>query len=300
MLCHSEASQFLCFFEAIVLTFLHAEGKRREAEDRIKALGGEIVSSEYYEPRCTHVISARPATTEKYLCAVAAGKHVLHPSYIEDSFQQGSFLPVEEYEWCAAVDGMESIDDYGLALAKAPEMWKGRKISARIGRKSVAPLAEEKKSCFDGMVCVVLSSAEKRAGFKRILEAGGAVVCGDLEDRFKTLRKNSSVQDLLTQEARERNRRVTHVFINKEIYEMQYKDWPGHEIREIFPILEDLYDQGAKFLFEDYVVEKIAQNIDLRSKASKVYHVDVDSWMKQNRVPEAKVGNKRKSVHQST
>ena len=45
-------------------------------------------------PTCTHVIVGRPSRSEKYLAAIAAGKWVLHTSYLETSQKEGGFVEV--------------------------------------------------------------------------------------------------------------------------------------------------------------------------------------------------------------
>ncbi len=54
---------FFSHFTYILRMNVFIAGKKRMAEDRIKALGGEVLTSSKFEPRCTHVVSARPATT---------------------------------------------------------------------------------------------------------------------------------------------------------------------------------------------------------------------------------------------
>ena len=62
----------------------------------VEELVGEVCSS----PNCTHVIVGRPSRSEKYLTAIAAGKWVLHTSYLETSQKEHAFVEVSvELEW---------------------------------------------------------------------------------------------------------------------------------------------------------------------------------------------------------
>ena len=60
----------------------------------VEELGGEVCSSQGFSPTCTHVIVGRPSRSEKYLAAIAAGKWVLHTSYLETSLKEGGFVEV--------------------------------------------------------------------------------------------------------------------------------------------------------------------------------------------------------------
>ena len=60
----------------------------------VEELGGEVCSSQGFSPCCTHVIVGTPIRSEKYLSAIAAGKWVLHTSYLETSQKEGGFVEV--------------------------------------------------------------------------------------------------------------------------------------------------------------------------------------------------------------
>jgi len=44
----------------------------------------------------THVLMHQPSRSEKYLCSLASGKWILHPSYIDDCLEENCFLPVSK------------------------------------------------------------------------------------------------------------------------------------------------------------------------------------------------------------
>ena len=60
----------------------------------VEELGGEVCSSQGFSPNCIHVILGRPSRSEKYLAAIAAGKWVLHTSYLETSQKECAFVEV--------------------------------------------------------------------------------------------------------------------------------------------------------------------------------------------------------------
>lgn len=256
---------------------LFSDGKRKVAEDRIKALGGEVISADYYDQRCTHLVAARPATTEKFLCATAAGKHILHPSFLEDCFEAGCFLDEEDYRWSYIAEDDNNLDDYGRGLAKAPIIWreKAKKLRARKERVA-APTG-----CFDGVVAVLLSTNDKQAGFKRILEAGGASVCSSLAEACRKAKRGASVADLLDKELG--GEAATHVFVSKDVYELATEGWDHATFEAMMPVIEELEERGARFMFEDYIVEKIVRNVDMRAKQARELMIDASQWVDECR-----------------
>lgn len=59
--------------------------------------GGVVLEKQSFDPSCTHVIVGYPLRNEKYLAAMAAGKWILHRSYLEACRSEGRFIQV-----CAA------------------------------------------------------------------------------------------------------------------------------------------------------------------------------------------------------
>lgn len=58
------------------------------------ALGGLVIEKQCFDPKCTHIVVGHPLRNEKYLASVAAGKWVLHRSYLEASRTAGHFVSV--------------------------------------------------------------------------------------------------------------------------------------------------------------------------------------------------------------
>ena len=80
----------------------------------VEELGGEVCSSQGFSPNYTYVIVGRPSRSEKYLAAIAAGKWVLHTSYLETSQKEHAFVEVSvELEW----------DNYGMRMGMHVYTW---------------------------------------------------------------------------------------------------------------------------------------------------------------------------------
>lgn len=47
----------------------------------------------------THLLAVSPNRGEKFLMAIACGRFVVHPDYIEKCYEAGRFLPEDEYEY---------------------------------------------------------------------------------------------------------------------------------------------------------------------------------------------------------
>ncbi|KAF4020590.1 hypothetical protein G4228_012630 [Cervus hanglu yarkandensis] len=60
----------------------------------IEKLGGSVIEKQCFDPSCTHIVVGHPLRNEKYLASVAAGKWVLHRSYLEACRTAGRFMSV--------------------------------------------------------------------------------------------------------------------------------------------------------------------------------------------------------------
>lgn len=58
------------------------------------APGGSVIEKQAFDPSCTHIVVGHPLRNEKYLASLAAGKWVLHRSYLEACRAAGRFVPV--------------------------------------------------------------------------------------------------------------------------------------------------------------------------------------------------------------
>jgi hypothetical protein len=53
-----------------------------------------VIEKQCFDPSCTHIVVGHPLRNEKYLASVAAGKWVLHRSYLEACRTAGHFMQV--------------------------------------------------------------------------------------------------------------------------------------------------------------------------------------------------------------
>ncbi|KAK2517129.1 Topbp1 [Columba guinea] len=65
----------------------------------IEELGGIVLEKQCFDPSCTHIVVGHPLRNEKFLASMAAGKWVLHRSYLEACTGAGCFVQEEDYEW---------------------------------------------------------------------------------------------------------------------------------------------------------------------------------------------------------
>lgn len=60
----------------------------------VSCAGGVVLEKQSFDPSCTHVVVGYPLRNEKYLAAMAAGKWILHRSYLEACRAEGHFIKV--------------------------------------------------------------------------------------------------------------------------------------------------------------------------------------------------------------
>ncbi|XP_060756012.1 DNA topoisomerase 2-binding protein 1 isoform X2 [Neoarius graeffei] len=133
----------------------------------IEELGGILLEKQCFDPSCTHIIVGYPLRNEKYLAAMAAGKWILHRSYLEACRAEGYFIPEENYEWGShsILDALPSINSQQKRLALAALRW----------RKSLQGLTD-KEGAFGGWTVMLNIDQARDAGFRRLLQSGGAKV----------------------------------------------------------------------------------------------------------------------------
>lgn len=67
---------------------------RSSYESAIINLGGELSTEANFDPTATHLLCTRPLRNEKLLASIAAGKWVLHCSYLKLCVEEGKFIDV--------------------------------------------------------------------------------------------------------------------------------------------------------------------------------------------------------------
>ncbi|XP_010021745.1 PREDICTED: DNA topoisomerase 2-binding protein 1, partial [Nestor notabilis] len=137
----------------------------------IEELGGVLLEKQCFDPSCTHTVVGHPLRNEKFLASMAAGKWVLHRSYLEACRGAGCFVQEEDYEWgsnsiLSVLPGI-SINQKKLALAAM--RWR-KKIHK--GRQETGIV----EGAFSGWKVILNVDQTKEAGFRRLLQSGGAKV----------------------------------------------------------------------------------------------------------------------------
>ncbi|XP_077100487.1 DNA topoisomerase 2-binding protein 1 isoform X1 [Siphateles boraxobius] len=136
----------------------------------IEELGGVVLEKQSFDPSCTHVVVGYPLRNEKYLAAMAAGKWILHRSYLEACRAEGHFIKEEQYEWGSSsiLDALPSINSQQKRLALAAMRW-------RMTLHGVS----NKEGAFGGWTVMLNIDQARDAGFRRLLQSGGAKVLPD-------------------------------------------------------------------------------------------------------------------------
>lgn len=146
----------------------------------IKDLGGSVIEKQCSDPSCTHMVVGYPLRNEKYLASMAAGKWVLHRSYLDACRTAGRFVQEEDYEWGSSsiLDALPDVTEHQQKLALAAMRWR-----KRIQQSRELGIAE---GAFSGWKVILRVDRPREAGFKRLLQAGGAkVLPGHPEPLFK-------------------------------------------------------------------------------------------------------------------
>ncbi|XP_049913145.1 DNA topoisomerase 2-binding protein 1 [Epinephelus moara] len=133
----------------------------------IEELGGVVLDKQSFDPSCSHIIVGTPLRNEKYLAAMAAGKWILHRSYLEACRSVGRFIPEEEYEWGSGsiLDALPSITSQQRRLALAAMRW----------RKALQGHSEQ-GGAFSGWTVMLNIDQSRESGFRRLLQSGRAKV----------------------------------------------------------------------------------------------------------------------------
>ncbi|XP_075349429.1 DNA topoisomerase 2-binding protein 1 isoform X1 [Mycteria americana] len=137
----------------------------------IEELGGIVLEKQCFDPSCTHIVVGHPLRNEKFLASMAAGKWVLHRSYLEACRGAGCFVQEEDYEWGSnsILDVLPGINVNQKKLALAAMRWR-KKIHK--GRQETGIV----EGAFSGWKVILNVDQTKEAGFRRLLQSGGAKV----------------------------------------------------------------------------------------------------------------------------
>ncbi|XP_008182892.1 DNA topoisomerase 2-binding protein 1-A-like [Acyrthosiphon pisum] len=132
---------------------------RQKYENAIEKLGAQVLQSAIFCEDVTHVLMHQPSRTEKYLCSLASGKWILHPSYIDDCLKENCFLPEDKYEWG------NPLSDLSLStpLHGAGYRWRSK-------------ICSSKTAAFSGMKAVLMTSENRYQALTRLIRAGGGMI----------------------------------------------------------------------------------------------------------------------------
>ncbi|XP_047206276.1 DNA topoisomerase 2-binding protein 1 [Girardinichthys multiradiatus] len=133
----------------------------------IEELGGIVLDKQSFDPSCSHIIVGSPLRNEKYLAAMAAGKWILHRSYLEACRPVGHFIQEDDYEWGSSsiLNALPSITSQQRKLASAAMRW----------RKALQG-GSEHDGAFSGWTVMLNIDQSRESGFRRLLQSGGAKV----------------------------------------------------------------------------------------------------------------------------
>ncbi|NXH13564.1 TOPB1 protein, partial [Bucco capensis] len=136
----------------------------------IEELGGIILEKQCFDPSCTHIVVGHPLRNEKFLASMAAGKWVLHRSYLEACRGAGCFVQAY-YEWGSnsILNVLPEINVNQRKLALAAVRWR-KKIHK--GKQETGIV----EGAFSGWKVILNVDQTKEAGFRRLLQSGGAKV----------------------------------------------------------------------------------------------------------------------------
>ncbi|KAM6908166.1 DNA topoisomerase 2-binding protein 1 isoform 1-T1 [Lycodopsis pacificus] len=133
----------------------------------IEELGGVVLDKQSFDPSCSHIIVGTPLRNEKYLAAMAAGKWILHRSYLEACRSVDRFIQEDEYEWGSSsiLDALPSITSQQRRLALSAMRWR-RTLQGR----------SEQEGAFSGWTVMLNIDQNRESGFRRLLQSGRAKV----------------------------------------------------------------------------------------------------------------------------
>ena len=227
------ASPSTVFRKRFVLTGFPRVSLQQRTEESIRRLGGEVLSSEEFDPTCTHVICPLPIKTEKFMCALAAGKRMIHSTYIEQSVRSGYFLPLESYDLvsiAASSNGTDKLLPSAHELNQALLMWSEASQeqpplpsvdAKRRTRRAVSgeSLGSRHGTCFSQISAMLVISNSDREGLRRLLTAGGAALCSDFREPYCGVG----------------GQRFTHAFVSPDLFDVEVEAdecWGGDSVRQ--------------------------------------------------------------------
>ena len=110
-------------------------------------LGGASLgqAGQFYDEAVTHMLATKVSRSEKMLASVAAGKWILHPSFVVDSVRAGRWVEETRYEWGNQDnDFIPNKDSMEWKLAAAARKWRLEEGQSLEGCKFILHMPENK------------------------------------------------------------------------------------------------------------------------------------------------------------
>lgn len=162
----------------------------------ISEIGANLIESAAFDRRCTHLLVPKPGRSEKYLSALASGKCIIHPKYLDECKMTGNLLSEDAYEYGNPENPdtrqfMEDPETLQSMIALSAYRWR-KKLAGDDG----VPKTEQ--GSFSGWSVLLDVNERQQKGFERVLKCGlGKVV----EDHVITSEIGSQ---------------VTHIFVDQD------------------------------------------------------------------------------------
>ncbi|ELR25747.1 Subunit of DNA polymerase II [Acanthamoeba castellanii str. Neff] len=145
--------------------------------DTVRELGGHVLETKFFHPRCTHVVMAEPVRTEKSLAACAAGIWLLKASYLEECVEKNAFVDESRHIWTE----QDTDNEVAQLMIASSRRWRAEVVKRRLELQQAGKKGEEllRVGAFAGWRVLVVHYADVKRGegLKRLIEAGGGEVC---------------------------------------------------------------------------------------------------------------------------
>ena len=125
---------------APVLVFSGLEpAERGRCAALAERLGGTVLDSATLEASVTHLVTARPNRSEKHLAAVASGRWLLQPAYLDACERAGHFLKVRPMSHITLGVGREGAHIGGARCAQSLLVESAGGGRVRMGNREPTP-----------------------------------------------------------------------------------------------------------------------------------------------------------------
>nr|XP_047142772.1 SMC5-SMC6 complex localization factor protein 1-like isoform X2 [Hydra vulgaris] len=127
--------------------------------------GGVYLDAQHYKSICNIVVCKSPNQNEIYLCGCLAGKTIVTPQYITDSYTLGEWIEEKPYEWYRQPLQVGTNAD----LLKLP-----------LRCREYERLHSGKRLLSNWKVLLCIKNSNWKKAYQRLLEAGGAIIINSI------------------------------------------------------------------------------------------------------------------------